>query len=781
MANLFKDLPHLLGTITNLDGAESMRALASIKSELKRRQRIFNEHGVNNIIKYNQLFKSGKASEPLPTLFLISDEFAELKKEQPEFMSELVSVARIGRTLGIKLILATQKPTGVVDDQIWSNSRFKLALKVQDEGDSKEVIKTPDAAYITQAGRAYLQVGNNEVYELFQSAWSGAIYHHEEDDENSEQLVYRINDIGQAELVNKDLSGGDSSESSSLQKTQLDVTIDYIHDLYQHQNSVEVSKPWLPSLTELIVSPVIASTPKDTSIINKVDLDCAIGMVDIPEQQIQRDYKINFVEEGNLAIFSSAGFGKSFTMGTIMLTLACKNSAALLNYYIVDLGNSALIPYVELPHTADYMTYDANEKLEKFMKLIQRTIRERKQLFASEMTQNYETYNHIHKEEPLKAIMIFVDNYDVVKEMEVNFDDFILKVTRDGPGLGIFVVVSASRGTALRYAVLNNFKNKVAQYLYDRSEANTIVGRSIYQLPEVRGRSLVKLENVNMMQVYAPFDFEDNVEYLTKLKALISSIKGVYAGEKPTKIPVLPDVFTSLQFPDYPKYENTEIIAGLSVDDVVLVDAGIETAPYLIIGPQQSGKTNLLELYLNQMIDSGLYYIFDDFQMHFLQYSEHENINYIREDEDAVKMMDFLKAEIENRQKKLNTTMNKGLVNPKQYFSEMDTIGIFIDGVDEFVARMDKKIPGTLELLKLAGSVGIKIIATAQSSKMKGFDDITKYFKTATHGVVLGNQGTNTVFPVSSIKDYPVFGEGLLFSNGLYRGIRIPRFINKED
>ena len=90
-------------------------------------------------------------------------------------MTELVSTAMIGRSLGIHLILATQKPTGVVNDQIWTNSKFKLALKVQDENDSREIIKTPDAAYITQAGRAYLQVGNNEIYELFQSAWSGAV------------------------------------------------------------------------------------------------------------------------------------------------------------------------------------------------------------------------------------------------------------------------------------------------------------------------------------------------------------------------------------------------------------------------------------------------------------------------------------------------------------------------------------------------------------------------------------------------------------------------------
>ena len=205
MAGLFKNLPHLLGTITNLDGAESLRAMASIKSELKRRQRIFSEYGVNHINGYNKLFKSGEASVPIPHLFLISDEFAELKKEQPDFMAELISTARIGRSLGVHLILATQKPSGVVDDQIWSNSKFKLALKVQDEADSREILKTADAAFITQPGRAYLQVGNNEIYELFQSAWSGATVEAGGMSEQIDDRVYKINELGQGELLNENL------------------------------------------------------------------------------------------------------------------------------------------------------------------------------------------------------------------------------------------------------------------------------------------------------------------------------------------------------------------------------------------------------------------------------------------------------------------------------------------------------------------------------------------------------------------------------------------------
>lgn len=176
MVNLFSKLPHLMGKITNLSGSQIRRAMVSMKSENDRRERLFQEFGVNHIDQYTRLLKNHEATEPMPHLLIIIDEFAELKREQPEFMSELISIAQVGRSQGIHLILATQKPSGAVDGNIWSNSRFKLCLRVADKQDSADMLHRPDAAYLTQAGRCYLQVGNNEIYELFQSGWSGAPY-----------------------------------------------------------------------------------------------------------------------------------------------------------------------------------------------------------------------------------------------------------------------------------------------------------------------------------------------------------------------------------------------------------------------------------------------------------------------------------------------------------------------------------------------------------------------------------------------------------------------------
>lgn len=153
MANQFASLPHLIGTITNIDGREIERSLKSIRAELQKRQRLFAEYNVNKIDAYIMKYKNGEAKVALPHLIIVVDEFAELKADQPEFMKELISAARIGRSLGVHLILATQKPAGQVDDQIWSNSKFKLCLKVQDKEDSNEVLKSPLAAEIREPGR----------------------------------------------------------------------------------------------------------------------------------------------------------------------------------------------------------------------------------------------------------------------------------------------------------------------------------------------------------------------------------------------------------------------------------------------------------------------------------------------------------------------------------------------------------------------------------------------------------------------------------------------------
>ena len=194
-----------------------------------------------------------------------------------------------------------------MDEQIWSNSKFKLALKVQNASDSMEIIKTADAAEITLPGRAYLQVGNNEIYELFQSAWSGADYSPNNNNEGfMDTTIYAINELGQYDIISDDLSGLAHKKEISKVPTELDAVIDFIHAYTKENQIADLPRPWLPPLSERIfLSDLEDVSYKQSWYAEKKPLEVPIGLLDIPEMQAQEPLKLNLTKDGHLAVFSS--------------------------------------------------------------------------------------------------------------------------------------------------------------------------------------------------------------------------------------------------------------------------------------------------------------------------------------------------------------------------------------------------------------------------------------------------------------------------------------------
>jgi S-DNA-T family DNA segregation ATPase FtsK/SpoIIIE len=773
MAGLFKELPHMLGTITNLDGTESMRAMASIRAELKRRQRIFSKNDVNSINAYTELFKEGKVREPLPHLFLISDEFAELKKAQPEFMKELVSVAVIGRSLGVHLILATQKPSGVVDDQIWANSKFKLALKVQNESDSKELLKTPDAASITLPGRAYLQVGNNEIYELFQSAWSGAAYVKEEEkDVTLDNRVYVMNELGQGELVNQDLSGNKAEKKAK--DTQLDVVIDHVNRVFNEKKWIEIKKPWLPSLPKKIVSPLF--TKKEEEIV-KQGIVLPVGLLDIPEEQAQVNYQIDLVTDGNLMYIASSGYGKSVFLTSAAISLALQYEVSYVNMYILDFGNNTLVSLKSLPHTSEYISIDDTEKYEKFKNIITEEIKFRKKCMSKAAAPNIQVYNEM-SEEKLRMIVILIDNYDAVKELGFEEEDYFTKVSRDGAGLGIYFVITATRQSAIRMATANNFKNKIAGFNFEASEVTGLVGRSNYTLPEIRGRAMIKYgESVCMLQIYTMFEFETEIEYTRKIKDLVTQIKKKHPNEEAPHIPVLPEEFKEDMMFDYEK-EEADLYIGLEKENVILSGFRRNATPFLILGDGGKGKTNALKVLLGQVIGKEEIVIFDSKSLNLYSYSMKQNVRYITEQKDFIEYMDILEAEVERRETWLkDTLLNESGVPPKELVERLDAYYIFIDDIDDFPMQglSASDITQVADMFRRACSVGISLIITGHTSKLKNIDDMTKLAKSCTEGLMVSSQGYLSIMPIAPGQDRMDLGEGLLFHNGMYREVLLAK------
>lgn len=613
MANLFADLPHVLGTITNLDGNQAMRAMASIKAENRRRQRLFTQAGVNHIHAYQKKYQQSEVSEPLPHLFIISDEFAELKNEQPDFITELVSTARIGRSLGVNLILATQKPTGVVNDQIWANSNFRIALKVADKSDSQEMLHTPDAAAITQAGRAYLQVGNNEVYELFQSAWSGADYAPDKEEQGIDALIIsRVNDLGQYEPLNQDLSGLDEAEAIREVPTELEAVVTEIATAFDRGAQVKLPSPWLPPLKERIyVEDLQAKTFQDLWR-TAPDYKVTLGVADIPTEQRQMTAFYHLIEDGNLAIFGGPGTGKSTLIQTIIMGLARQNTAEHLCFYLFDFGTGALFALRELPQTADFITAEEEEKLTKFIRLLKDEMKRRRLLFTQHKVNTKTMYEEVTGQ-VLSQIVIILDNYDGHKEIQtealrLTFDNFIQTLARDGSSLGITVIASGGRLSAIRAALLTHFKTRLTFTLTENNELKSVMGGDASLTPEaIAGRGLIRVGSVEIFQAALSHRGDNQLEQLQHLRQEVDQMNQAWTGDRPKGIPVVPDRIDLGTFMERAGTQKAlarpALPIGLDMRTVETTSIVLESFKHLLV---LSDNTEQVHVMLGRLIDTVL-------------------------------------------------------------------------------------------------------------------------------------------------------------------------------
>lgn len=541
LAGAFEDkdkklkLPHLAGTITNLDGASVKRSLLSIQSELRRRQAVFNEarkisnEGTMDIYKYQKLRREGVVSEAVPHLFIISDEFAELKTQQPEFMEQLISAARIGRSLGVHLILATQKPSGVVDDQIWSNSRFRLCLKVQEKSDSVDMIKRADAAELAVTGRFYLQVGFNEIFEMGQSAWCGAPYYPLEfaEKKRDDSLVV-VDQIGRVIREVKPAR----EQSIHSESKQLVAIVRYLADLAAEEH-IEERQLWLPPIPEHIyiddISRKYGHKPQ------KWILDPVVGEYDDPFNQRQDILTVPFSREGNVLVYGMTGAGKTSFLTTMIYSLIAEHSPEEINIYILDFGAETLRSFQRMPHVGDVATAEEREKITNLFKLLSEEVAGRKKLFA-DWGGDYQEYI---KKADMKVpnIVVAVNNYAGFAESCEELRDTLMQLSREGSKYGIYFVLTASNANTVLFRLQQNFKQTFVLQMVDKNEYSSIMGHINGVVPsKYKGRGIIRMDAVYEFQTADICQAEYEAEFIARLSKRLAALTSVRARA----IPVMP-------------------------------------------------------------------------------------------------------------------------------------------------------------------------------------------------------------------------------------------------
>lgn len=513
-------LPHLAGTITNLDISEINRSLASINSELKRRQSLFNQardklgESSVDIYKYQKWYRDKRIDTPISHLFIISDEFAELKSQQPEFMAELISTARIGRSLGVHLILATQKPSGVVDDQIWSNSKFRVCLKVQDKSDSNDMIRCPDAAFLKETGRFYFQVGYNEFFAKGQSAYAGAPYY-ESDKHKSvvdTDLVF-VDNVGE---IYKEVNSEKQIVSAVFKGEELP---SIMKEIIEASNSVQthVRQLWLDAIPDKIYIDELLKKYKYTK--ENFILNPVIGEYDAPELQKQDLLTLPISKGGNTIIYGMAGSGKENLLSTILYSLMISHYKEEVNVYVLDFGAEVLNSYRKSPIIGDIVTSNDTEKIKNYFKFIMKEFENRKRLFQ-DYNGDY-LYYCSKSGSTMPNILTIINNFDNYRESVSDvYDETLSKVCREGEKYGIFFIITCNSTNSVSYRLSQNFKQKICLQLNDTYDYRSVFGNATRCVPaNIKGRGLVEVGNVYEFQTAIPTKTDDLNEYINNVSS----------------------------------------------------------------------------------------------------------------------------------------------------------------------------------------------------------------------------------------------------------------------
>ncbi|MFF6949603.1 FtsK/SpoIIIE domain-containing protein [Streptomyces iakyrus] len=615
----FKDcvhLPHTVGMVTDLDAHLVERALESLGAELHRREHILAAADAKDIEDYQDLVRRDPSHRPVPRLLIVIDEFASMVRDLPDFVTGLVNIAQRGRSLGIHLLLATQRPSGVVSPEIRANTNLRIALRVTDGGESSDVIDSPEAGHISKntPGRAYARLGHASLVP-FQSGRVGGRRPGAADPAVLMPWVGPLTweDLGRAALVKPK---AESREDEEI--TDLKVLVDTIRDANSSLGIPPQHSPWLPALDETLLLdeielPVFAGGPGKLP-------PAPYGIEDLPASQSRRPVAVDFSSFGHLMIGGAPRSGRSQVLRTLAGSIARTHSIADVHLYGIDCGNGALNALTRLPHCGAVVSRNQTERVVRLVNRLKNEMSRRQDVLADKGFADIgEQRASVAEDERLPHIVVLLDRWEgwVPTLGEVDhgsLTDELQTMMREGASVGIHLVLTGDR-TLLVGRIATLTEDKYGLRLADRSDFSAL-GIPARKVPEEipPGRAFRNEFGTETQFALLAEDTtgQGQAAALAAIgEAAAARDAAVPRSRRPFRVDSLP---SRISFPEAWELRDPDAsrsrlfgLVGIGGDEIVGFgpDLAQGVPAFVIAGPAKSGRSTVLLNFAHSFLSQG--------------------------------------------------------------------------------------------------------------------------------------------------------------------------------